>query len=130
MKFTERKIEIAKKLNELEIQWQPQAGQYVFDLKGIIEKSSPFQAGVYFILDIKHFLRRAGSVEDIKAAMCWLPLWEDCREILKSLQVPWNRVENRLNNISAFENDRERLVVYEMILEELQQNSNQKYYKK
>jgi hypothetical protein len=120
MKFSEREIEIAKKLHELDIQWQPKACQYVFDIKGIIEKSSPFQTGVYFILDIKHFLRRAGSVEDIKAAMCWLPLWEDCRDILKSLDIPWNRVENRLKEISAFENDRERLVLYEIILEELQ----------
>jgi len=52
--------------------------------------------------------------------MCWLPLWEDCREILKSLDIPWNRAENRLNENSAFENDRERLVLYEIILEELQ----------
>ena len=120
MKFSEREIEIAKKLHELKIQWQPQAGQYVFDIKGVIEKSSPFQTGVYFILDIKHFLRRAGSVEDIKAAMCWLPLWEDCRIILKSLDIPWNRVENRPIDNSAFENDRERLALYEIILEELQ----------
>jgi hypothetical protein len=47
-------------------------------------------------------------------------LWEDCRDILKSLDISWNRVENRLNEISAFENDRGRLVLYEIILEELQ----------
>ena len=34
----------------------------------------------------------------------------DCRNILKSLDIPWNRVENRLNENSAFENNRERLV--------------------
>ncbi|MHC5092643.1 MAG: hypothetical protein ACYSO2_01930 [Planctomycetota bacterium] len=53
MKFCEREIEMAQKLHALNLQWHPQAGNYVFDIKGIIEKSSPFQTGVYFILDIK-----------------------------------------------------------------------------
>ena len=120
MKFCEREIEIAKKLHALNLQWHPQAGNYVFDIKGIIEKSSPFQTGVYFILDIKHFLRRAGSPEEIKASMCWLPVWEDCRTLLKSLDVSWSQVENRLIENSAFQNDSERVVLYEMILERLQ----------
>lgn len=118
MKFCEKEIEIAKKLHELNLQWNPQAGDYVFDIKGIIDKSSPFQTGVYFILDIKHFLRIAGSIEEMKAAMCWLPLWEDCRKILKSLGIPWNQVENRLIEKSAFQNDRERLVLYELIMQQ------------
>jgi hypothetical protein len=52
--------------------------------------------------------------------MCWLPLWEDCRNILKSLDVSWSQVEDRLIENSAFQNDRERVVLYEMILEQLQ----------
>ena len=119
MLFSEREIEIAKQLHELNMQWQPQSGQYVFDMKGIIEKPSPFQKGVYFILDIKHFLKRGGSVAGIKAAMCWLPLWEDCRNILKSLEIPWNQIENRLTESLAFQNNRERLLLYEIVLEHL-----------
>ena len=120
MKFSETEINIAKKLHELALPWQPQAGQYVFDLKGIIEKDSPFQTGVYYILDIKHFLRRAGTVDDIKAAMCWLPLWEDCRQILKGLDVAWDRIEYELSENLAFENYTERTVLYKMILDEIQ----------
>ena len=120
MKFSEREIAIAKKLHALNMPWQPQAGHYVFDMKGIIEKSSPFQTGVYFILDIKHFLSRAGSIEEIKAAMCWLPLWEDCRKILTSLNVPWDQIENWLAKTSAFQNADERLILYEIILEAIQ----------
>ena len=120
MKFSQSEIEVAKKFHALNLQWNPREGDYVFDIKGVIEKSSPFQPGVYFILDIKHFLRRAGSLEGIKASMCWLPLWEDCRMILKNLGIPWNQVENRLLENSAFQNDRERLTLYEMILEQLQ----------
>ena len=120
MKFSEREIEIAQKLHALNFQWNPQAGNYVFDIKGIIDKNSPFQTGVYFILDIKHFLRVAGSLEGIKDSMCWLPLWEDCRKILTSLRIPWDQVENRLLENSAFQKDSERLALYEMILEKLQ----------
>jgi hypothetical protein len=85
----------------------------------VIEKCSPFQTGVYFILDIKHFLRIVGPIEEIKTGMFWLPLWEDCRNILKNLAIPWDQIENRLNKKSAFLNGSERLVLYEMILEEL-----------
>jgi hypothetical protein len=52
--------------------------------------------------------------------MCWLPVWEDCRTLLKSLGVSWSQVENRLIEKSAFQNDSERVVLYEMILERLQ----------
>ena len=120
MIFSEEEIEIAKKLHKLNLSWQPKAGQYVFDLKGVIEKSSPFQTGVYFILDINHFLRIVGSIEEIKAAMCWLPLWEDCRNILKGLAIPWDQIENRLNKKLALQNGSERLVLYEMIMEKIQ----------
>jgi len=33
--------------------------------------------------------------EETKAAMCWLPSWEDCRDILKKLAIPWDQIENR-----------------------------------
>ena len=120
MKFSEKEIEIAIKLHELELSWHPQVGNYVYDIKGIIEKPSPFQEGVYFILDIKHFVRRAESVEGIKDAMCWLPTWEDCRGILKKLDVSWEMISARLEEKSALANDIERNVLYEIVLEELQ----------
>lgn len=120
MKFSETEIEIARKLHELDLTWHPQAGHCVYDIKKIIEKPSPFQEGVYFILDIKHFIRRAESVEGIKESMCWLPLWEDCREILKELGVSWEMISSRLEEKSALANGIERTVLYEIILEKLQ----------
>ena len=51
-----------------------------------------------------------------------LPIWEDCRNILKSLDdVPWDRIVSELIGKSAFQNDNERLVLYEIIIEKLQQ---------
>lgn len=115
MNFNNTEIEIAKKLHDLNLDWHPQVGCYVYDLTGMIEKPSPFQDRVYFILDMKHFLRRAGSVDAVKEAMCWLPVWEDCRRILKHLEVPWDRIKTELIKQSAFEHDNERQVLYEMI---------------
>ena len=119
MKFSEKEIEIAQKLKELGFEWTPAPGDYVYDIEGLIEKKSPFQERVYFILDIKHFLRRAGSVEGITKAMCYLPLWEDCRVILKSLSVPWQKIYEKLIEKNAFINEIERSVLYEIILKEL-----------
>ncbi len=39
---------------------------------------------------------------------------------IKNLAIPWNIVENRLHEISAFGKGEERLVLYEIVLEELQ----------
>lgn len=120
MKFTENEIAVAKKLHAAGLEWEPEEGQYVYDLQGIIKKGSPFQEGVYFILDIKHFLRIAGSKEAIKKTMCWLPEWEECRSILSELGVGWDRIEGGLAERGAFENGAERLTLYEIILEEIE----------
>ena len=119
MKFSENEIEMAQKLHELGLPWQPKSGDYVYDIKGIIEKASPFQEGVYFILDIKHFIRRAESIEGIKESMCRLPLWEDCREILKDLGVGWEEISVILEEKSAFDKGIERRVLYDIIHEKL-----------
>ena len=51
-----------------------------------------------------------------------LPIWEDCPNILKSFDdVPWDRIVSELIGKSAFQNDNERLVLYEIIIEKLQQ---------
>ncbi len=120
MKFSENEISIAKRLHDLNLPWEPRVGNYVYDLKGIIDKSSPFQQGVYFILDLKHFIRYAGSVEGIKKSMCWLPLWEDCRNILINLGVNWKTVQKQLIEMKAFENNQERGFLYKIILENVE----------
>ena len=119
-------LTLKRKLHDSKLPWQPQAGNYVYDIKGIIEKSSPFQEKVFFILDIKHFLKRARSMNGIKESMCWLPLWEDCRNILKELDVSWSRIESQLVKNSAFENNTERQVLYEIILDEIE---NKQFFK-
>ena len=87
MRFSDRVIDEAKRLHGLGLAWEPQPGHYVWDKDALIEKTSPFQEGVYFILDLKHFLRRAGTIHALKKSFVWLPTWHDARDILWLLGV-------------------------------------------
>ncbi len=42
---------MARELRRRGLPWTPQAGHYVFDETGFCSKGSPFQEGVYFILN-------------------------------------------------------------------------------
>lgn len=55
MRFSQEEMTTAKRLRERGLAWNPHPGHYVWDENGLIEKSSPFQEGIYFILDLKHF---------------------------------------------------------------------------
>ena len=85
MQFSAQEIHGATQLRDLGLYWEPQPGHYVWDEAGLIELPSPFQDGVYFILDLKHFLRRAGTLDGLKQSMVWLPTWRDARLILHTI---------------------------------------------
>ena len=119
MRFSSEEIEGAKRMRESGLAWEPQPGHYVWDDRGLIEKPSPFQEGIYFILDLKHFLRRAGTIEVLKQEPVWLPTWHDARAILRSEGVRDSDVARRLDATRAIENQTELLVLYELIAERL-----------
>jgi hypothetical protein len=66
MKFTPAEIELARRLKQLGLAWTPSVGHFVWDETGLINCTSPFHDYVYFILDLKHFLRRAGTIERLQ----------------------------------------------------------------
>jgi hypothetical protein len=99
--------------------WEPKAGHYVYDETGFCTKGSPFQDGVYFILNYDYFMRQAGGVERFKKIMLWLPTWRDAREILQTYGFTDDEVAKKLRERRAIENQEELLVLYEMIAERL-----------
>ncbi|MGE0528843.1 MAG: hypothetical protein AB7P49_17395, partial [Bdellovibrionales bacterium] len=113
----------ARQLRDLGLPWEPQPGHYVWDEKGIIEQPSPFQERVYFILDLKHFLRRAETIEGLKTSMFWLPTWWDVRTLLKKFDVSSETIANRLHQQRAIEQDGELMELYHLLLEKMQQAS-------
>jgi hypothetical protein len=106
---------MARELRRLGLPWEPQAGHYVFDETGFCTKGSPFQEGVYFILNYEYFMRQAGGVECFKRIMLWLPTWHDARQILQTLGVQDEDVASELRSGNAIENQRELLTLYDLI---------------
>jgi hypothetical protein len=110
---------MARELRRLDLPWEPRAGHYVFDETGFCSKESPFQDGVYFILNYDYFMNQAGGVERFKEIMLWLPTWHDARNILQSFSVSDQEVAVELRERRAIEDGRELLVLYDLIAEHL-----------
>lgn len=117
MKFSAEEIALAQLFKAYGLEWQPTCGQYVLDQANLIEVPSPFQPKIYYILDLKHFLRRAGTIENLKQHMCWLPDWEQARDILESLGVSSEAVAERLRASNALADRSERLELYRFVEE-------------
>ena len=75
MRYSAEQISLASELKCLGLPWEPQVGQYVFDKNKICPQSSPFQPGVYFLLDLDCFMQCVGGVERFVDNMVWLPRW-------------------------------------------------------
>ena len=99
-------------------------GHYVWDEAGIINCASPFHDLVYYILDLKHFLRRAETIENLQRDLCWLPTWFDARNILRSLGASDEWVFERLQASRALESNKERYCLYLLIEECLVKSAN------
>lgn len=117
--FSDEELELAQLLKAFGMEWTPRVGCFVLDQSELIEVPSPFQERVYFILDMKHFLRRAASIEELKERVCWLPTWEQARKLLRDLGVPDSAVNQRLTESRAIVDGTERLELYRMLEESI-----------
>lgn len=124
MQFSAQEMYWAKQLHEFGLPWEPCPGHYVWDVAGFIEQPSPFQEGVYFILDLKHFLRRTGTLDTFKASMIWLPTWHDARAILAAMGVADTVIAEELQAQSALEHGEELLTLYLLIASHLQETAD------
>ncbi|MEM8913248.1 MAG: hypothetical protein AAGC97_15890 [Planctomycetota bacterium] len=115
MTFSQAEIDLAHDLKFRGLTWIPSVGHYVWDRDHLIQHDSPFQGRVYFILELKHFLRRSDSLEHLTESMVWLPTWEQAREILHAFGVPAEDVAARLHCEAAIVSGTERLELYRMI---------------
>jgi hypothetical protein len=95
-------------------------GQFVFDESAMVERESPFQPGVYFVLNYEYFVKIAGGLTSFRENMLWLPTWEQCRVILRERGVDDGRVAQHLADCNAFLDGQERSCLYEFIIDHLQ----------
>lgn len=59
------------------------------------------------------------ELAQLKQRMCWLPDWQDARQLLQQLGVSSVTVAQRLIHSRAIENNLERLELYRLIEEQL-----------
>lgn len=85
--FDERHCRAALQLKEAGLPWRPHVGCFVWDREGCIEVPSPFPERIYFILNLGHFLRLLGSIEDVVQKLVWLPTWHQARQIGAKLGI-------------------------------------------
>lgn len=124
MRFTEREIELARRLRDLGLAWEPQAGNFVLDENDCLQRSSPFQPGVFFVLNYEHFLKLLGGLDSFRQQMLWLPTWSDLRRILADLGVTHHQVAVYLQQREAIENACEREALYEFVEQQLLQQQH------
>ena len=84
MQFSDSQVQLACRMKDAGLYWRPQVGHYVFDRGKVCKRGSPFQEGVYFILDYPCFCRHVGGADILEREMVWLPTWYDCRMLLRS----------------------------------------------
>lgn len=116
MHFSDECIELARKLRDAGLNWQPAVGHYVYDEAGLIEAPSPFRARIYFILDLKHFLRRSETIERLAEAMFWLPDWDQTRALLRERGVSDAEQGNALSCSDVWESGSELTILYQLLL--------------
>ncbi len=123
MKFLEEEIALANRLRELGLPWEPSVGNYVWDANNFCKQRSPFQTGVYFILNYAYFMRLVGGPERFKDIMVWLPTWADLRSILREFGCKDDWVAKHIQESKAIESGQERVVLYELALAELKKRT-------
>jgi hypothetical protein len=125
MRFSPEEIDAAIKLRDLGLPWEPCPGHFVWDQTGLMEQDSPFQKGVYFILDLKPFLRRAGTLQALKRSIVWLPTWRDARAALECLGVDHAEIMEALQTQQALHYGHELLTLYGLIASHLEASGSQ-----
>ena len=115
MRFSDEEIVIARRLHQVGLPWEPQAGHYVYDETGFCKQTSPFQERVYFILNYDYFMKAVGGVERFKQIMFWLPTWHDARRLLEQQGVTDAEVADRLQRKDAIARGAERYELYQLI---------------
>ena len=124
MRFSQDEIDAARRLKLMGLDWVPSPGHYVYDEVGVIEKPSPFQDRVYFILDLKHFLRRTGCVESLKTIMLWLPTWHDTRGLMHAQGISDFEVAEALRSAHSIETGSELITLYGLLEKNLAMKPN------
>jgi hypothetical protein len=90
--FSQELCRLALEMKEAGLPWKPHVGCFVWDRQNRIPAPSPFPLDIYFILNLNHFTRILGSLEEVGRAMVWLPTYTQCRHLLDKLSINGEKV--------------------------------------
>ncbi|MGD8253240.1 MAG: hypothetical protein PVJ11_01300 [Syntrophobacterales bacterium] len=118
--FDLRHCQAAAQVKDRGLPWTPHVGCFVWDPDEIIEVASPFPGRIYFILNLGHFLRLFGSLEEISRKLVWLPTYHQARLLCNQVGVDQKRVLAALASTENINAGDELLVLYKLILNKLE----------
>jgi hypothetical protein len=118
--FGQRHCLAAKRLKKEGLIWNPQVGCFVWDEAGIIEAPSPFPHRIYFVLNLGHFARRFGTMEDVADKLVWLPTWHQARLLCKTMGISKEEICEAVCTSGVATVDGELLSLYGLILKGLE----------
>ncbi len=121
--FDERILASALRLKSLDIKWQPHAGCFVWDHKGLIQVPSPFPLGIYFILNLRRFEAILGSIDRITSELVWVPTWHQALLLCHMMDIE-AMAPGALENVSTHPVDG-LLDLYDRIADVLKSRSHQ-----
>jgi hypothetical protein len=122
--FEMRHCQAAAQLKERGLPWRPHVGCFVWDPDELIEVTSPFPGRIYFILNVGHFLRIFGSLEEISKQLIWLPTCHQARLLCDQVGVDQAEVSAVLASAENIPAGDELLALYKMILNQLEARRN------
>jgi len=120
MPFSNEHCLIADRMKEAGLPWEPQVGCFVWDKEGRIETGSPFGEDIYFILDLKPFLRRFGTTDTMSKTLVWLPGWHQTLWICKHLGINDDAITSVSVGINPTDAGKILLGLYNLILAALE----------
>lgn len=116
--FSSDEIELARQLQpRLKDFWHPAAGHFVFDPDRIVQKSSPFQSQVFFVLNYSYFMTLVGGVDEFRRRMVWLPSWQQARQLADQVGIEHDAIIERCLNPETIAAGDERLSLYRLLFE-------------
>ena len=122
MHFSDYQIALARSFKAGGVPWTPRPGHYVLDPHEIVERESPFQDRVYFVLNLPHFIKLAGGIDSFIQKLIWLPTWDQAREILRQCGMDDAQQQEYLTEKDSINQGSELTDLYDLIAQHFPAN--------
>lgn len=117
--FDLRHCEMATGLKEAGLRWWVHVGCFAWDPNGWLAENSPLPNRIYFILNLSHFARALGGLEEVSRQLVWLPTWHQTRLLCREHNVSDEAVAAIWSPSSPMGPGDELIALYKLLLDKL-----------